>query len=123
MRFGGVSARSGVRMSFSRRIGVWPSMTSRVRWSALVTMQSPTMMRSPGFSSTFSAMTVSAPFAWTGMIADDGWQNVNANGGPRAAVRGPEKWRVLPAEQAQHVAVALHGKRQGRGRELLTSLQ
>src|SRR5437016_5066660 len=46
-------------MSFSRRIGTVPSMSSRVRWSALVTTQSPSRMRSPGLSSTFNAMTTS----------------------------------------------------------------
>jgi hypothetical protein len=58
MRLAGLSAVSGVRMSFSRRIGALPSMKRRVRWSALVTTQLPMISFSPGFSSTFKDMGV-----------------------------------------------------------------
>jgi hypothetical protein len=44
-------------ISRSRRIGALPSTRKRVRWSPLVITLSPIRMRSPGFSSTFSAMT------------------------------------------------------------------
>src|SRR5262245_35125054 len=56
MRFAGVVASRGVMMSFSRRIGTCPSIKRRVRWSSLVTTQSPMMIRSRGLSSTLSAI-------------------------------------------------------------------
>jgi hypothetical protein len=38
-----------VMMSRSRRIGAWPSIRRRERWSAFVMTHSPMMMRSPTF--------------------------------------------------------------------------
>src|SRR6185295_16859261 len=57
MRFAGVLAREAVTMSFSRRIGLAPSITSQDRWLQLVMTDSPIRMRSLGLSSTLSAMT------------------------------------------------------------------
>src|SRR5712671_2995074 len=63
MRLAGVSARAAVRMSFSRRMGLVPSITSQDRWLQLVMTDSPIRMRSLGFSSTLSAMTSSQGIA------------------------------------------------------------
>ena len=65
MRLAGVSARLNGMMSFSRRIGDLPSTIRRVRWPALVTMQSPMMKRSFGLSSICRATFV--------LAMDDPW--------------------------------------------------
>jgi hypothetical protein len=50
-------------MSFSRRIGATPSINNLVRMSELVTTLWPMMIRSKGFSSTFSAIAVTSLLA------------------------------------------------------------
>ena len=59
MRLAGVSARSAVMMSFSRRIGTEPSISEAGALIGVGHHAFAEEMRSPGLSSTFSAMFVS----------------------------------------------------------------
>src|SRR5262247_1520907 len=121
MRFAGESARSGVMMSRSRRIGAVPWMNSRVRWSSLVTTLSPMMIRSPGLSSTLSAMTVSVPTCWRPCFRTI----VNKRYTARRpdAVRLRARGNFPSAEQPQHVLVGLRGEREGSRGQRLAGLQ
>src|ERR1700704_2491975 len=119
MRLAGVFAVSPVRMSFSRRIGVSPSISRRVRWSVLVTTQSPIMTRSPGFSSTLRAMTASL----SGLSRSF---RKTVNGALRLERAAPvSTWTGDDrlTEQLEDRLVRLRRQRQGRDRQLLPGLQ
>src|SRR5262245_17718244 len=131
MRFAGVVASLGVMMSFSRRIGTCPSIKRRVRWSSLVTTQSPMMIRSRGLSSTFSAIrsVLASPDS---LYRAPGLVNETLSGGsycfpplvtPDVPNAYPRNTDPYLAKQPQHRLIGLRGERQRRGRKLLAGLQ
>src|ERR1041384_597033 len=121
MRFAGVSACSGVMMSFWRRIGAAPSIRRRVRWSPLVTTASPIRMRSPAFSSTFSAIVSLPPPSRAANQADARVEKETGGARPPPFPLFGDPLGL--AEQTQHVAVGLRRKRQRSRRQLLAGLQ
>src|SRR5262245_22557202 len=98
-------------MSFSRRIGISPSMIRRVRWLPLVTTDSPRIMRSPGFNSTFKPINFSPS-----------QQRASRAKPPQLQVTKSKDTRTL-AEQLEYRLVGLIRKRQGGCRKRLPSLQ
>src|SRR3954447_299250 len=120
MRLAGVLARSAVMMSFSRRIGAEPSINKRVRCSLLVTTVSPIRIRSPGFSSTLSAMTSPPSFP----SAESTARNVRKeNGGAQAPPSRLDLACRGLTEEAEHCLVGLSRQRQRCRRQRLAGLQ
>src|ERR1700689_3288816 len=133
MRLASVSARLSAMMSFSRRIGTVPSMVSRVRWSSLVTTQSPRITRSPGLSSSFRATLES--LRSRSIVANAVKGRAKPPVSPLAPCRSPKEKRrgFRPAalvglyqkvlrEQLQDRLVRLVGDRQRRDFQLLLRL-